>query len=132
MADRKEVDMVKLDRLAQLPIRAEDIAYVLEVSTDTLSRRIKETHGTTFAEYLEQKRATIRYSLMAKQFDLALKGNVTLLIWLGKQYLDQKDKLENTNKNEPLAQLPDADLEEKIKRLMAKAISNAPEPGRED
>lgn len=92
MADRKEVDMEKLAKLAQLPIRAEDIGYVLGVSTDTLSRRIKEAHGCTFAEYLEQKRATIRYNLMAKQFEVALKGDKTMLIWLGKQYLGQSDK----------------------------------------
>ena len=92
MADRKEIDMEKLAKLAQLPIRAEDIGYVLGVSTDTLSRRIKEAHDCTFAEYLDQKRATIRYNLMAKQFEVALKGDKTMLIWLGKQYLGQRDK----------------------------------------
>jgi hypothetical protein len=30
-------------------------------------------------------------SLKRKQFDMAMKGNVTMLIWLGKQTLGQRD-----------------------------------------
>ena len=31
-----------------------------------------------------------------KQFEVANNGSVPMLIWLGKQYLDQKDKQEVT------------------------------------
>lgn len=33
-------------------------------------------------------------SLRRKQIDVALGGNTVMLIWLGKQYLDQADKLD--------------------------------------
>ena len=33
--------------------------------------------------------------LGAKQLDMALKGNIPMLIFLGKQYLSQSDKVES-------------------------------------
>src|SRR4051812_32886889 len=91
----KPFDWDLLGKLAQLPIRAEDIGYTMGLSVDTISRRIKEKLGKTFAEYMDQKRSRLRSSLMGKQFDLALAGNVTMLIWLGKQYLEQKEKVDH-------------------------------------
>ena len=38
-------------------------------------------------------------SLRRKQFETALAGNVTMMVWLGKQYLGQKDKTEITGEN---------------------------------
>ena len=35
-----------------------------------------------------------KIALKKKQFDMAMKGNVPMLIWLGKQYLGQMDKQE--------------------------------------
>ena len=43
-----------------------------------------------------------RISLRRAQFEKALSGNVVMQIWLGKQHLDQKDKIEQTTYNEPL------------------------------
>lgn len=34
--------------------------------------------------------------IRAKQFDTAMAGDRTMLIWLGKQLLGQKDQVENT------------------------------------
>jgi hypothetical protein len=34
--------------------------------------------------------------LLQKQFDVAMSGNVALLIWLGKQHLNQSDKQEQS------------------------------------
>lgn len=53
----------------------------------------------SFAEYSDQKRAKGKLSLRRKQFQLALSGDRTMLIWLGKQYLGQVDKSELTGKN---------------------------------
>lgn len=50
----------------------------------------------TFSGYFAQKRGTGKISLRRKQFQTALagKGNVSMLIWLGKQWLGQKDAAE--------------------------------------
>ena len=48
------------------------------------------------------------------QFEKALGGSVPMMIWLGKQHLDQKDKIEQTNYNEPLPLIIEAkDVKEK-------------------
>ena len=39
----------------------------------------------------------MRMKLAQKQFELAMDGNVTMLVWLGKQYLGQTDKQEMTS-----------------------------------
>jgi hypothetical protein len=55
----------------------------------------------TFAEYFGQKRKIGRISLRRKQWEVATAGNIPMLIWLGKQYLDQKDRHEVTG-TEPI------------------------------
>ena len=83
-----------IDAACQYKTWAEDVAAILGCSEDTLSKRIKEKHGVTFTEYRRQKMAKTKHNLFAKQVDIALDGNVTMLIWLGKNMLDQVDKNE--------------------------------------
>jgi hypothetical protein len=52
----------------------------------------------TYAAYFEQKAAKGRISLRRKQFEVAQGGNVTMLIWLGKQHLEQAEKVEQTGR----------------------------------
>jgi hypothetical protein len=68
-------------------------AEKLGISVDSLARRLNEI-GTHFAEYKNKRREGIRVSLMQKQYEVAMQGNVSMLIWLGKQYLGQTDKQE--------------------------------------
>ncbi len=65
---------------------------VLNVSFDTLSPQIKEIFGKTFPEYFTEKSALGKRSLRGWQFDLARRGNVRMLIHLGRAYLGQDDK----------------------------------------
>jgi hypothetical protein len=46
----------------------------------------------SFAEYYRQKALGGRASLRRAQFATALKGNTAMLIWLGKQYLEQREQ----------------------------------------
>lgn len=88
-----------LDSLIIWSAHSEYIAEQLGVSEDTLSRRIKEKHGITFAEYRDKMKEKIRINIFKKQYDVAMAGNPTLLIWLGKNELGQSDKTENLNLN---------------------------------
>jgi hypothetical protein len=63
-----------------------EIAEFLGCSVDTLTRR--------FAEDLRKQRAGLRIGLRKAQVRVALKGNVAMLIWLGKQMLDQSETTE--------------------------------------
>ena len=83
-----------LDSLIIWSAHSEYIAEQLGVSEDTLSRRIKENYGCTFAEYRNKMKEKIRINLSKKQYDVAMAGNPTMLIWLGKNELGQADKHE--------------------------------------
>lgn len=92
---RIEFDWVQFDKLCSLPpvISQEDIAFVLGCSVDTLDRRVKEKHPEmTLAEYRIKRASHFRIGIINKQYQVAMGGNCTMLIWLGKQYLNQTDK----------------------------------------
>ena len=93
-APRKEIDFDELDKLCAIQSTEEEIAGWFGIDIDTLVTRIKEKCGMTFSEYFAQKKGTGKISLRRKQYQTAMAGNPTLLIWLGKQWLNQKDKHE--------------------------------------
>ena len=59
-----------------------------------MSKWVQRTYGVNFSEYFTQKNILFKTSLRRAQFELAMKGNPTMLIWLGKQYLGQKERTE--------------------------------------
>jgi hypothetical protein len=89
------------DQLDALIIWASEeyCAERLGVSVDTLARRLKEK-GYSFADYKDKKKETIKINLRKKQYEVAMAGNPTLLIWLGKNELGQTDKVEETSLRE--------------------------------
>jgi hypothetical protein len=87
-----EIDFAEVDKLCQIQCTGEEIASFFEISYDTLERRCKEQFKVSFAEYIKEKSAKGKSSLRRLQWKAAMNGNVTMLIWLGKQYLGQTDK----------------------------------------
>lgn len=61
----------------------EEIGSILGCSVNTLERR--------FGDVIEKGRSNLRMSLRREQVRLALGGDRTMLIWLGKQLLGQRD-----------------------------------------
>ena len=92
---KKEFDWSKLDAILQYGATMADASDIMGVHHDTLIKRIRAKHKCSFTEYKEQKMAVIRTRLRAKQFEVAMQGNVSMLIWLGKNMLGQTDKVEN-------------------------------------
>lgn len=88
----KEIDWAKVEQMALIQCTGEEIAAVLGVDYDTLQRACKREHGMKFADYIKQKGAGGKMSLRRKQYTTAMDGNSTMLIWLGKNWLGQKDK----------------------------------------
>ncbi len=89
-----EIRWAEVDKLAQLQCTLEEIAWFFDFSVDTLARAIKRVHKMHPRDYLEQKRSKGRTKLRVKQMQVALAGSVPMLIFLGKQYLGQSDKVE--------------------------------------
>ena len=91
---RKEIDKNTFEKLCALFCTEEDIADFFECSVDTVNRWCKSTYGMTFADIYPKKRSKGKISLRRMQFDIAKKGNATMAIFLGKNYLGQSDKQE--------------------------------------
>ena len=100
------IDWNKVDKYLQAQCDGVGIAGLLGISPDTLYRACQEVHKMGFAQYSAQKKAEGVELLKAKQYQLAMKGNVTMGIWLGKQYAGQRDKQE-INQTLNIPQLPD-------------------------
>lgn len=68
------------------------IAASIGVDEGTLRKRCEKDLKCSFSEFAQQKKSKGDDLLRAKQFALAMKGDKTLLIWLGKQRLGQTDR----------------------------------------
>ena len=89
---RIEIDMELLANMVGIQCTAAECAGVLNVSEDTLDRRLKEETGEGFAEFYKKHSVDGKVSLRRAQFKAATEQlNPTMLIWLGKQMLGQKD-----------------------------------------
>lgn len=99
-------DALKLvENLWRIMCTEEDIAIILGTTRETLFSKENEP---LFKEAYKKGQANARQSLRRKQYEVAMKGNVSMLIWLGKQWLGQTDKVEQTTSFEdlqPLAQM---------------------------
>lgn len=89
-----EINWIEFDKLCGLQCTIHEIAGWFNCSVDTIERRVLSEHGVGFADYFAQKRSGGKISLRRKQYEIAMSGNPTMLIWLGKQYLAQTDKSE--------------------------------------
>jgi hypothetical protein len=79
-----EIDEDTVEKLAAIHCTMQEIASVVGCSVDTLERR--------FADTIKVGKDKGKTSLRRYQWKAAEKGNVSMLIWLGKQLLGQKDK----------------------------------------
>lgn len=87
-----KINWEELDKLCEIQCTLVEISNWFSCSEDTIENRVKEEKGETFSEYYKKKASKGKMSLRRKQIEVANTGNVTMLIWLGKQYLEQKDK----------------------------------------
>ena len=88
---KKELDYSLIERLAYIQCTQEEIAEIVQVSVRTLQR------DDEFCRIYKKAQDSGRSSLRRFQWKAAEKGNPTMLIWLGKQYLGQADKQETNH-----------------------------------
>jgi hypothetical protein len=87
-----QIDKSDFEKLCVLQCTKADIANWFECSEDTIEKWCKRTYGETFTAVFAQKREKGKVSLRRMQWKSAEAGNVTMQIFLGKQYLGQKDQ----------------------------------------
>lgn len=79
-----EINPEQVQKLAMLHCSGREIAAFFGCDEKTIRNR--------FTAEIEKGREKGKMTLRQKQYELAINGNVPLLIWLGKNMLDQKDK----------------------------------------
>lgn len=89
---RKELDLKAIQKLAEFQCTDREIAAICDMTQEGFSRRKKADEE--LSHILEKGREVGKKSLRRWQHELAEKGNATMQIWLGKQYLGQRDKHE--------------------------------------
>jgi hypothetical protein len=80
------IDYEQVEKLASIMCTQEEIAAWMDVDVSTLKR--DEMFCTVYKKGIEKGRMSVR----RQQYRLAEEGNPTMAIWLGKQYLGQRDK----------------------------------------
>ena len=93
---QKEIDKKIFENLCGLQCTLEEIAGVFDCSVDTIERWCKREYRETFAEVYKKHSAKGKTSLRRIQFKLAEKS-AAMAIFLGKNYLGQKDNIIETD-----------------------------------
>ena len=93
---KKEIDREQFETLCEIQCTQSEICSVLKVTDKTLTRWCNETYDKSFSEIYKSLSEGGKSSLRRWQFKKAQDGSVPMLIWLGKQYLGQRDKTEVT------------------------------------
>ena len=101
---KKKLDKDVIAKLSQIGCTQEEIGSVVGISARTLQRR--------YADLVAENKNIGKASLRKKLWEKALKGNDKLLIWLSKQELNMRDKIETQSIVEPLPLIIDAKAEE--------------------
>lgn len=86
---KKEIRLPELRKLCEIQCTDVEIGAFFGIDVATIERRRATSQEFRDAEQLGRARG--RISLRRRQFQAAMKGNTTMLIWMGKQLLGQRD-----------------------------------------
>lgn len=92
---RKEIDQKQFEKLCGLHCTKTEICAWFGVTEKTLNAWCKKIYGHGFSLVFSQKKEFGNISLRRSQWQLAEKS-ATMAIWLGKQYLGQRDNVDVT------------------------------------
>lgn len=87
---QKEIDKVQFEKLCAIQCTELEICSFFGVSDKTLDKWCKRTYGCRFSVIFGEKREAGKVSLRRSQWQQA-QTNPTMAIWLGKQFLNQRD-----------------------------------------
>lgn len=93
---RKEIDYRMFEELCKIQCTKQEICDVFQIDEKTLTARCKERYGMSFSDVQKEYKAHGMASLRRYQFSLA-KKSAAMGIFLGKQYLGQKDQIHETS-----------------------------------
>lgn len=90
------IDWDRVIKMTMAGASGASIAHELGLKPDLLYDRVQTDHGLDFSTFQTIHRMRGDDMLKLKQFELAMKGDKSMLIWLGKNRLKQRDRQEFT------------------------------------
>jgi predicted DNA-binding protein (UPF0251 family) len=112
---RAKITLEEVEKLGALHVSQTEAAAWFGVSRQTFENRLTDPE---FREAWEHGKSDFAMTIRAKQRALAAGGNATMLIWLGKQILGQKDRLEHTGKDDgPIVVSLEQMSDEQLRRI---------------
>ena len=111
-----EIDVDQVKKMFALFCTGREVAEIIGVCYDTLEKRIKEATGDSLSDFIKKSQAEGKKSLRKAQYDKAIEGNTTMLIWLGKQFLGQKEPKEPEPTQEDIELIIDLDDGSNLKK----------------
>lgn len=100
---RKEIDQKQFEKLCGLQCTKDEICAFFDITDKTLDAWCRRIYKENFSVVFAKKRGLGKISLRRSQWRLAEKSPA-MAIFLGKQFLGQKDKVEYTNDNDQVMQ----------------------------
>jgi hypothetical protein len=88
---RKVLNKGLVLKLSAHGLTQEEIASVCDCSVSLITKK--------YHDVWERGQTMMKASLKRRQFHVAMKGNTTMLVWLGKQHLGQRDNIDSTIDN---------------------------------
>jgi len=92
--NQKVVDPDEVYRLSGMGCTMEEMAHFFGIDRETLKYN--------FLPYIQRSESELYMKIRKKQIEVAMEGNPTMLIWLGKNLLGQSDSPVNTDANRVL------------------------------
>ncbi len=83
--------------MVRIQCTQEEICGIYGVTDKTLNEALKRRGEPGFSEFYKKHQDEGRASLRRAQWKAAQDGNPTMLVWLGKQMLGQRDKVDVDN-----------------------------------
>lgn len=95
----KEIDWELVDRKLIAGCIGTEIAPIFDLTPGRFYERVEEKFNTTFTEYRQQKRSIGDSNIREVQYNKAIEGDNSMLIWLGKNRLNQSDSPQEISVN---------------------------------
>lgn len=89
---KKPINWTLFEQLCEIQCTQDEMEGFLHVNGDTLSIRVREYYGEDYQTVYKRFAAPGKCNLRRSQMKLAQR-NASMSIWLGKQYLGQKDNI---------------------------------------
>jgi hypothetical protein len=74
--------------------RRHRVAAAMGPDVKTIDGMVNRRMGCSFSEYIQKRFREGNFKILGKQYEVAMSGDRTMLIWLGKNRLSQSDKID--------------------------------------